>query len=72
MKDLLEKIETVPSHSLHLQIVKTNILVIETIRAYLKEARAPEYNPVKKTQVAAAVESIRQLEAMESKLQSAS
>jgi chemotaxis protein histidine kinase CheA len=69
MKDLLEHLDPKHTDELRPQIIKTNILVIGAIRALLQEARAPEYNPVKKEQVAAAVQSILLLKAMEEKLQ---
>jgi len=71
MKDLLEQID--PAHSLALrqQMIKTNIQVIETIRAMLQEVRAPQFNAVKKEQIVQAVQAIMNLHEMEGNLQKA-
>ena len=71
MKDLLEQID--PGHTLELkqQMIKTNIQVVETIRALLKEVRAPEHNRVKKEQIVLAVQAIVRLWEMEGNLQKA-
>jgi len=65
MKDLLERIDPALASELGSQIIKTNILVIQTIRALLQETRAPEYNPIKKEQITAAVQSILHLQEIE-------
>jgi len=72
MKELLEHINPAHASVLGPQIIKTNILVIQTIRALLQEARAPQYNPVKKENITAAVRSILRLQEMEANLQVAS
>ena len=69
MKELLEHID--PAHTLTLkaQLIKTNIQVIETVRALLQEARAPKHNLVKKEQIVLAVQTIMRLYEMEGDLQ---
>ena len=71
IKDLLEQINPGHVSALRPQIIKTNILVIETIRALLLEAKAPAHNQVKKEQIVMAVQSILQLQEMETNLQKA-
>jgi chemotaxis protein histidine kinase CheA len=68
MKDLLEQINPAHSFVLRLQIIKTNIQVIGTIRALLQESRMPEHNQVKKEQIVAAVQSILNLQKIEMNL----
>lgn len=71
MKDLLEQINPAHSTALRNQMIKTNIQVIETIRALLQEVRAPQFNPVKKEQIVLAVQAILNLHEMEGNLQKA-
>ncbi len=68
IKDLLEQITPAQVQALRPQIIKTNILVVETIRALLQEAKAPEYNQVKKEQIVMAVQSILRLQEMQTNL----
>jgi chemosensory pili system protein ChpA (sensor histidine kinase/response regulator) len=69
MKELMAHID--PTHTLILkaQLIKTNIQVIETVRALLQEIRAPKFNPVKKEQIVLAVGAIMRLYEMEGELQ---
>ncbi len=71
MKDVIEHIN--PDHTLALKqdLIKTNIQVVETIRALLQETRAPKFNPVKKEQIVLAVRAIARLWEMEINLQKA-
>lgn len=71
IKDLLEQIKPAHLVALRPQIIKTNIMVIETIRALLQEVKSPEYNQVKKERVVTAAQSIIQLQEMEANLQKA-
>ncbi len=71
MKDLLEQIDPAHSIALRNQMIKTNIQVIETIRALLQEVRAPQFSPVKKEQIVLAVQAIFNLHEMEGNLQKA-
>ena len=68
IKDLLEQITPAQVQALRPQIIKTNILVVETIRALLQEAKAPVYNQVKKEQIVMAVQSILRLQEMQTNL----
>lgn len=68
VKDLLEQIDPAHGGALRAQIIKTNILVIETIRALLLETKAPTHNQVKKEQIVVAVQSIQRLQEMETNL----
>jgi chemotaxis protein histidine kinase CheA len=69
IKDLLEQINPAHVPALRSQIIKTNILVVETIRSLLLEAKAPTHNQVKRERIVLAVESIQRLQEMEISLQ---
>jgi chemosensory pili system protein ChpA (sensor histidine kinase/response regulator) len=71
MKDVIEQIN--PEHTVALKhdLIKTNIQVVETVRALLQEAKAPKFNPVKKEQIVLAVKAIARLWELELNLQKA-
>jgi chemotaxis protein histidine kinase CheA len=71
MKDVLDQINPNHTEALRQELIKTNIQVIETIRALLQEVRAPKFNPVKREQIVQSVQSIIRLWEMEVNLQKA-
>jgi chemotaxis protein histidine kinase CheA len=71
MKDALEDMPESHATPMRSQIIKTCIFVIGTVRALLKETRSPQFNAVKKEQVASTVQAIRRLQQMEEQLKGA-
>jgi chemotaxis protein histidine kinase CheA len=71
MKDLLEQIDPAHTAALRHQMIKTNIQVIQTIRALLQEVRSPKFNSVKKEQIVLTVQAIMCLWTMAGNLQKA-
>jgi chemotaxis protein histidine kinase CheA len=69
IKDLLEQIKPAHLAALRSQIIKTNIMVIETIRVLLQEVKSPKYNQVETEQIVIAVQSIQRLQEMEMNLE---
>ena len=71
MKEVLEQIDLDHTIALKHDLIKTNIQVVEIIRALLQEARAPKFNPVKKEQIVVALKAIARLWELEVNLQKA-
>jgi chemotaxis protein histidine kinase CheA len=69
MKELLEQMDPGHAAALRSDMIKANVLVIETVRALLQETRAPKFNPVKKDQIVTAVKAILRLYELEGQLQ---
>lgn len=71
MKDFLDDLPTSHAIVLRSQIIKTCIFVIGTVRSLLQETRSPQFNPTKKEQIVAAIQSVLHLREMEDNLKEA-